>query len=777
MVVTKKMNCGAVGILAAKSVPSVSRFQLPFPDKLLWKVFMNKHLASVLVLFFGTSLLSITSGGQPWIGNLDGTLAKAGHQFAVTVTNLTANQSISDAVFTVLGTAMAKAGVRNVRYRLNSGAWMTGIGTNAWAAPLVLAQRTNLFQVFAGDATDRYSATSSIPFIYAQGAGLRVKMVGAGFVAPGYKTVGAGFVTPDYNNAVLEVGKDYRLTATAGVGYRFKKWIVATNWDAGAIETARILNFTMQPNLTLTAVFVDSARPAVQVTNLAANQQISNAVFVVKGKAQDNVGVSNVWYQLNNGVWTTAIGTSVWAAPLALGQRTNLFQVFAEDATGNHSLTNSLSFIYVVTDYLTLLNNGMGGISRSFTGNILELGKSYTVKAVPGAGQLFSNWSGTISVANNPLDFVMQWNMVLQANFVPNPFVALKGDYNGLFYPTINGWPVPSGATNAGFITLSLTDRGGFSGKLLLEGETLPFSGAFDLQLQAQVSVARVGKPALAVNLKLNPEIPGPDEMESETNVITGTVANERVWASDLLAYRAITDSSSHAGAYTMLMEGCEDSGACFVNTNVPWGDSPAAVKIGRFGAIQMVGTLSDGASISQGTAVSENGFWPLFVSLYGGRGCLMGWMNLDTNEPVSPLCWLAPPSPPGTCYYTNGFNQWRQTVLTKYVVPPPGQNAVNWTNATVAILGEDLPTGLTNQVVLTNNVLRVVSGTISNFELSITLSNGLFKGSFVHPVTRRVTTFNGALEQNPPEIYLLDSGGWFLGASGEGGIIRFHPE
>ena len=45
------------------------------------------------------------------------------------------------------------------------------------------------------------------------------------------------------------------------------------------------------------------------------------------------------------------------------------------------------------------------------------------------------------------------------------------------------------------------------------------------------------------------------------------------------------------------------------------------------------------------------------------------------------------------------------------------------------------------------------------------------------HLVTRRVTTFNGALEQNPPEIYLLDSGGWFLGPSGQGGIIRFYPD
>lgn len=726
---------------------------------------MNKHLAFVLILFFGTSLLSMTCGGQQLSKTLQGGLAKAGLQPAVTVANLTANQSVSNADFIVLGTARAIAGVSNVWYRLNNGAWTAGIGANAWEAPLVLARRTNLFQIYARDTTGRYSPTSSIPFIYAPGAMLQVK------------TVGAGYVTPNYSNAVLEIGQDYHMTAMAGVGYRFQKWIVATNWDAGAIGAARILNFTMQSNLTLAAVFVDSAPPVVQVTNLAANQRISNAIFTVKGTARDNMGVSNVWYQINNGGWTTAVGTNAWTALLVLTQRTNLFQIFAEDATGNHGLTNSFNFIYVVTDHLTLVTNGLGGISRSFTGNILEVGRSYTVWALPGAGQLFSGWDGAISGTNNPLNFVMQWNMVLQANFVLNPFIALKGNYNGLFYPVINGWAVPSGATNAGFITLRLTGQGGFNGQLLLEDETLPFSGAFDLQLQAQASVPRPGKPALTVNLQLNPEMLDPDTDDLETNVITGTVMDGTQWASDLLAYRAATGSSNqYAGAYTMLMEGCEDSGECFVNADVPWGDSPAAVNVSRFGAIQMIGALSDGASISQDTAVSENGSWPLFVSLYGGGGCLIGWMSLDTNQPVSPLCWLAPASPPGTCYYTNGFNQWRETLLTGYVVPPPGQNAVNWTNAMVAIHCEDLPTALTNQIVLANNVLRAVSGPISNFKLNITLTNGLFNGSFVHPVTKRVTNFHGALEQNPSDIYPLDSGGWFLGSLGEGGIIRFHP-
>jgi hypothetical protein len=591
------------------------------------------------------------------------------------------------------------------------------------------------------------------------------------------KTIGAGYVTPDYSNAVLEIGQDYRMTAMAGLGYRFQKWIVATNWNAGAVGTAQILNFTMQSNLTLAAVFVDSASPMVQVTNLAANQRISNAIFAVKGTARDNVGVSNVWYQINNGGWTTAVGTNSWMALLVLTQRTNQFQIFAEDATGNHGRTNSISFIYVVTDHLTLVTNGLGGISRSFAGNILEVGKSYTVWASPGAGQLFSGWDDAISTTNNPLNFVMQWNMMLRANFVPNPFIALKGAYNGLFYPVINGWAVPSGATNAGFITLNLTGQGLFNGQLLLEDETLPFSGAFDLQLQAQASVPRPGKLALTVNLQLNPEMLDPNTDDLETNVITGTVADGTQWASDLLAYRAAAGSSNqYAGTYTMLMEGCEDSGECFVNPHVPWGDSPAAVSISRFGAVQMIGTVSDGASIRQGTAVSENGYWPLFVSLYGGQGCLIGWMNMDTNQPVSPLCWLAPSFPPDTSYYTNGFNQWRESLLTRYVIPPPRQNAVNWTNAMVAIRCEDLPTPMTNQVVLENNVLRVVGGPISNFKMNITLTNGLFNGSFVHPVTKLVTTFHGALEQNPSDIYPLDSGGWFLGSLGEGGIIRFHP-
>jgi hypothetical protein len=310
-----------------------------------------------------------------------------------------------------------------------------------------------------------------------------------------------------------------------------------------------------------------------------------------------------------------------------------------------------------------------------------------------------------------------------------------------------------------------------------LGSATLPFSGQFNVQLQSQVSVARLGKAPLALSLQLQPAIYDAQMDETRTNVLTGTVADGVLWASDLCAYRAATGSSNaYAGLYTLLIAGCNDWGRCFGDgaQDLPDGDSPAAVKITPAGAIQMTGTLADGANISQSTAASEQGYWPLYVPLYNGRGFLAGWMTLATNQCSSPVRWLMPPSVPGR-YNTNGFGQDRQGFFTQYRVPPPGQNAVPWTNATIAITGGNLPKpAVQSQILVSNNLVRVISGTISNLTVSITAANGLFTGSFVNPVTGRVTSFRGALVADPETV--IDSGGWWLGPQGQGGNIRLEP-
>jgi hypothetical protein len=48
-----------------------------------------------------------------------------------------------------------------------------------------------------------------------------------------------------------------------------------------------------------------------------------------------------------------------------------------------------------------------------------------------------------------------------------------------------------------------------------------------------------------------------------------------------------------------------------------------------------------------------------------------------------------------------------------------------------------------------------------------------LFTGSFVNPVTQRVTSFRGALVADPDS----SSGGWWLGSQGQGGNIRFEKQ
>jgi hypothetical protein len=582
-------------------------------------------------------------------------------------------------------------------------------------------------------------------------------------------SIGLGTLVPNYSNADLQIGANYKMTAIARPGNRFQEWIVATNWEGGMVRTTPDLTFTMQSNLTITAMFADINPPVVRMLNLAPRQKVaipvfSNAVFTVKGTSQDNVGVSNVWYRLNGGPWTRASGTTAWESPLALSQQANLFQVFAEDAAGNHSPVSSVSFFYVAIDHLALATEGGGQIFRFFTGDLLELGRFYSVRAVPDAGQLFYGWSGTISGTRNPLSFTMQSNMTLQATFIANPFPNLKGDYKGLFYPGDPGHiDFTADTTNCGCFALKLTTNGYFSGQVRLAEASLPFSGAFNPDLQAQVNVPQSGRRPLEIYLQLDRDL----------GAITGSVGQDQQWSSSLWARRTAAGTTNQfAGTYTLLLEGC-DTGGCFLGPPVPMGDSPATVKVSRTGGIQLNGTLADGTVISQGATVLDDGSWPLYIAPYGGGGVVLGWLDFSGYGGTDALLWQKPPVVAGEHYYTNGFWSVRIPSLTRYLPPAAGQNAVDWTNGTLQISSGALPGPLTNQVSLVNNQVRVQGGTISNLAMTITPSDGSFKGSFVHPVTGKTNTFRGVLQQNPPSYLSVVSGGWFLGPGGAGGNLR----
>ena len=589
--------------------------------------------------------------------------------------------------------------------------------------------------------------------------------------------VGAGRLNPNYSNALLRVGSLYSTTAIPGAGYRLQSWTIGTNWIGGETKTSARINFTMQPGLTLQLVFADASRPTVQVSNLAQNRRLrlpvaSNGLFTVQGTTHDNVAVTNVSYRLNGGAWTQAVGTAVWEAPLSLQQPSNAFEIYAQDSAGNVSLTNSVRFTYVQTDTITITSDGDGRVSRMFLGDELELGQSYTVRATPGTGQVFFGWDGTITSTNNPLTFQMQSNMTLVAHFVPNPFLSVTGNYNGLFYPdgmgSIAAW---TDATNSGLLSLNLTKQGGFSGKIIYGGTNLPISGVFGLDMQSQVVLGQFGIP-ITITMWLDPD----------SGVINGSVEQGDSWSAVLMALRASSGfSNAFTGNYSLVLEGC-DTGGCFLGSDgkpidpakLPEGDSPAAVKVTQTGQIQMTGTLADGTAISQNTMVSTEGYWPLYVAPYDGHGVVIGWLNFANYGGASMVLWQRAPDWPKSRYYTNGFTSSRIALVTPYHPPTGGQNAVPWTNGTAVINSGNLPAVMTNQITLQHNQLVSSQGSISNLTLTITPANGLFKGSFVHPVTGRPTSFQGIVVQQSSEYFPVLSGGWFLGTNA-GGTLRLH--
>src|SRR5262249_30236583 len=155
---------------------------------------------------------------------------------------------------------------------------------------------------------------------------------------------------------------------------------------------------------------------------------------------------------------------TIWTANItALVPGTNVIRVRARDESGNLSTEVTRTLTYVSLDHLILITNGAGTIVPNLAPRLLKAGTVQTITAVPATGFVFSNWTGGLMSSSAKLTFVMQPNLTLQANFVPNPFARVSGGYNGLFYVDEGVRPESSG-----FFTFNLTARGSYSGQLSL---------------------------------------------------------------------------------------------------------------------------------------------------------------------------------------------------------------------------------------------------------------------------------------------------------------------
>src|ERR1051326_88286 len=515
---------------------------------------------------------------------------------------------------------------------------------------------------------------------------------------------------------------------------------------ANAASGSVVLNLTFR---------ADTNRPTVAITSPAANSKVTDPSVTLQGTASDNLAVALVQYRLENAAGTNdyqdATGTNKWSAIVSnLVAGPNTVRVRAYDTSSNLSTTVARTFTYVLTAPLALSTTGAGHVSPNYSNALLEIDGTYTLTAIPSPGSIFSNWTdvaGTVIAATPKLTFTMQSNLVLQANFVPNPFTPVKGNYAGLFYDT-NGVTI----TNAGYFSAALADKGTFSSKWRFAGATYSLAGAFSAGGSYSNAIARRGLSPLSVQLRL-------DLSGAET--ITGTIS-DGIWTAELAANRAHFSKAlpaSPSGSYTLIIPGSDDSSIA------PGGNGAASVKVDTSGNVALAGALGDGTKVSQHTFVSKDGQWPLFASLYAKQGLLIGWLTFDTNQPNSDLgglvSWIKQPQD-NAKFYADGFDlDGIEAVGSSYHFTN-GVPLVSWTDGQIILENGNLSQSIINGLSIANNKITATN----KLSLAFTTVTGLFHGSVINPDTGKPITVNGALLQKQ------DSGfGYFLGTNQTGRV------
>src|SRR5204863_2715863 len=117
--------------------------------------------------------------------------------------------------------------------------------------------------------------------------------------------------------------------------------------------------------------------------------RLTNSTITVLGTASDNAGLARVEYQLGNGAFQRASGTTNWLAQIALAPGTNAFTVRSVDLSGNVSAPVNRQFTYVVVSPLTVTVSGNGQVTPNLNGQSLEVGQPYTMVASPALGNMF----------------------------------------------------------------------------------------------------------------------------------------------------------------------------------------------------------------------------------------------------------------------------------------------------------------------------------------------------------------------------------------------------
>lgn len=257
-------------------------------------------------------------------------------------------------------------------------------------------------------------------------------------------TVGGGTVTPTFSGPQT-VGNQYTLTAKPKAGFIFN------GWTGSYVSSQAKLSFVLSSDVALTANFLDTQSPTISIMPVLKSWStniVSNAVYVVTGKAKDNGMIAQVYCKVNNGPWlpaSTGNNWNNWWANMTLSPNTNTVLAYAVDSDNNVSKTATLKIVYtaaqpalydlidpkqatmVVTDTNFLEVEQATFSSTKFT-DLTGVG-TYTYKRTgPITGKLMMKYTAPPSAVNatNNVNVTMLYDIYYSGTFEENPELSFS---------------------------------------------------------------------------------------------------------------------------------------------------------------------------------------------------------------------------------------------------------------------------------------------------------------------------------------------------------------
>jgi hypothetical protein len=428
--------------------------------------------------------------------------------------------------------------------------------------------------------------------------------------------------------------------------------------------------------------------------------------------------------------------------------------------------------LYGAVNRLDLRVLGNGALSPNLSNRVLLVNSPYAIAATPAAGFVFSNWThgdpvDTVLTNRAALRFVMESNLVLTANFVTNPFMPVRGVYNGLF-----ATDAPRKQNCSGFFSMTVAPNGTGSGTLRIGNSNKLFTARFDLFGNATNRF--IFPPAGGTNpLTLSLSV----DLHGGGNVITGQLQSTASnWVANLTAYRAVFNPTTHparaySNRYTLVIFG---DGTGLDPSGIPGGNGYAAMTVSSGGSATVSAKLPDGGAISQSVGISADGEIPLYIPLNGGNGSLYGWLELN-GHPATNLTgdvnWIRPSLPPSAKLYTNGFNFETSVYGEIYRQPGAGTRVIDMTNGFAVFKGPDVPPFANAVFLTTANKITNTPPSSNQLSFSLTRSNGFFNGVIVSDTARRMG-YQGVFLQQAGEGF-----GFFLSTNTCGEVLIGPPE